>query len=54
MDGGVAASCHGVQLGEFGPCAGEADLEPLEFPEPALTLGLGDAVVEVGEDLDQP
>src|SRR5271170_6041327 len=32
-----------VDLGEFVAGAGEADLESLDFAEPAFTLGFGDA-----------
>lgn len=33
---------------------GEADLESLDFTEPAVHAGLGDTVAEVTNDLDQP
>jgi hypothetical protein len=36
-----------VDLSELVVGVGEADLEPLNLAEPSLTLGLGDAVVEV-------
>ncbi|MFJ2833542.1 tetratricopeptide repeat protein [Streptomyces sp. NPDC087263] len=35
VDGGTA-----VQLGEFLLCSSEADFQPFDFAEPALTLGL--------------
>jgi hypothetical protein len=43
-----------INLGELVLGAGEADPEPLDLAEPALALGLGDAVTQVGADLFQP
>lgn len=48
-------SCgEGVELGEFVAGCGEADVESVEFTEPAFMVGFGDAVEEVVMDLDQP
>ena len=41
-------------MGELVVGAGEADLQAFDFAEPALALGFGDAVVQVGADLLQP
>ncbi|SRR6266568_873174 len=43
-----------IDLGELVLGSGEADLEALDFAEPAFALGFGDAVVQVGADLLQP
>ena len=43
----------GGELGEFVSGAGEADVEPVDFAEPAFGMGLGDAVEEVVADLIQ-
>ena len=43
-----------VDLGELVVGAGEADLQSVDFAEPALAFGFGDAVVQVGADLLQP
>ena len=43
-----------VDLGELVVGAGEADLQPVDFAEPALAFGFGDAVVQVGADLLKP
>jgi hypothetical protein len=51
VDGLLLASHGGVDLGELVLGAGEADLEALDLAEPALALGLGDPVVQVGADL---
>lgn len=42
-----------VDLGEFPLCAGEVDLEPFDFAEPAFTFGFGDAGDEVVADVDE-
>ena len=42
-----------VDLGELVVGAGEADLQSVDFAEPALAFGFGDAVVEVAADLLQ-
>ena len=54
VDGLVLAAQGRVDLGELVLGAGEADLQPLDLAEPAFTLGLGDAVVQVGADLLEP
>ena len=54
MDGLVAAVQGGVDLGELVLGPGEAGLEALDLAEPALTLGLGDPVVQVGPDFLEP
>ncbi len=41
-----------VDLGELVHSAGEADLQALDFAEPAFVLGLGDAGEQVVADLD--
>ena len=51
LDGVGAAVGDLVHLGEFGPGAGEADLEAFGFAEPAVGFGFGDAVDEVVADL---
>ena len=43
-----------VDLGELVVGAGEADLQSVDFAEPALAFGFGDAVVQVGADLREP
>jgi len=43
-----------VELGEFLAGAGEADLQAVDFAEPALLAGFGDAGEQVVADLDQP
>ncbi|MEE1801904.1 hypothetical protein PUR57_24975 [Streptomyces sp. JV176] len=43
-----------VKLGEFLLSSGEADLEPLDFAEPAFAFGLGDAGDRVVADVDKP
>jgi hypothetical protein len=40
-------------LGEFVSGGGEADVEPVDFAEPAFGVGFGDAVEEVVADLNQ-
>jgi hypothetical protein len=52
-DGGVPGGAP-VDLGEFGLGVGEADLESLDFAEPAFPLGLGDAGDQVVADVGQP
>ena len=48
-------SCgEGVELGEFVAGGGQADVESVDFTEPALVMGFGDAVDEVVMNLDQP
>jgi hypothetical protein len=54
VDGLLAALQGRVDLGELVLGVGEADLEALDLAEPAFTLGLGDAVVQVGPDLLEP
>lgn len=39
--------------GELRGCGVAADPESFDFAEPAVGLGFGDAVVEVGDDLFQ-
>jgi hypothetical protein len=39
------------QAGQFGPGGVQADLQALDFAEPAAGAGLGDPVAEVGDDL---
>jgi hypothetical protein len=41
-----------VELDEFLLCCGEADLESVDFAEPALPFGFADAGEQVGMDLD--
>src|SRR6266700_2729108 len=48
---GMDAAGAGAQRGGK---PGEADLEALDLARPALALGLGDAVVQVGADLLEP
>ncbi|OKI06201.1 hypothetical protein A6A06_37485 [Streptomyces sp. CB02923] len=48
-----AAVCAAVELGEFLPCSGEADLESFDCAQPAFPLGLGDAGDQVVSDLLQ-
>lgn len=48
------ASGGGVDLVDFGFGASEADAQALDFTEPALSLGFGDAVEEVVADLQKP
>ena len=43
----------GVDLGKFVLNPGEADLESLDFAEPAVKFGLADSVLEVAADLLQ-
>lgn len=43
----------GVELSELVAGCCEADVEAVEFTEPALLVGFGDAVEEVVVDLDQ-
>ena len=43
-----------IDLGELVLGAGEADLQAVDFAEPALASGFGDAVVQVGADLLEP
>ena len=43
-----------VELGEFLAGAVEADLQAVDFAEPAFASGFGDAGVQVVADLDQP
>ncbi|MGK2879626.1 MAG: hypothetical protein ACSLE6_02110 [Mycobacterium sp.] len=50
MDG-EAIAC--VDLGKFVFDPGEADVESLDFAEPAVKLGLADSVLEVAADLFQ-
>jgi hypothetical protein len=40
-------------LGEFVAGGGQADVESVDFTEPALVVCFGDAVDEVVTDLDQ-
>jgi dTMP kinase len=49
---GCGPPCPLVQLGEFLFSSGEADLEALDFAEPALSFGLGDAIAKIVADLD--
>jgi hypothetical protein len=43
----------GGELGEFVWGGGEADVQPVDFAQPAFGVGFGDAVEEVVADLDQ-
>jgi hypothetical protein len=43
-----------VELGEFLLCAGEADLETLDFAQPTFSFRFGDAIKQVAADLDDP
>ncbi|GDY69147.1 hypothetical protein AQJ43_29240 [Streptomyces avermitilis] len=43
-----------VELGKFLLCSGEADLESLDFAQPAFALGFVDARDEVVADVDEP
>ena len=54
VDGGGLAPEGRVDLGELVVGAGEADLQSLDFAEPAFAFGFGDAVVQVGADLLEP
>lgn len=53
MDGLGAAGGDLVDLGEFGAGAGETDFQSFGLAEPAVCFGFGDAVQQVGADLDQ-
>jgi len=54
VDGGGVTGCKHVKLGELGVRGGQADLQPLRFPPPAFTLGLGDPRGQVDPDVLQP
>ncbi|WP_200841591.1 hypothetical protein [Actinomadura sp. K4S16] len=54
LDRFALASQGRLDLGELVLGAGEADHQALDFAEPALLFGFGDAVVQVGADLFQP
>jgi hypothetical protein len=54
LDGGGLPPQGCVDLGELVAGAGQADLQSLDFAEPAFALGFGDAVMEVVPDLLQP
>lgn len=48
-------SCsEGAELGEFVEGGGRADVESVDFTEPALAMGFGDAVHKVVMNLGQP
>jgi hypothetical protein len=47
-------SVASVDLREFVFGASQADLEPFDLAEPALTFGFGDAAGQVVADLEQP
>lgn len=51
---GVGPGGELVELGEFLLGAGEADAQSVEFAEPALLSGFGDAVEQVVADFDEP
>jgi len=42
------------ELGEFVACSSEAEVQTVDFAEPAFTVGFSDAGGEVVADVDQP
>jgi hypothetical protein len=50
---GTAFSSGAVEAGELGLGGAEAGLESFNLAEPAVGAGLGDAVAEVVDDLDE-
>jgi hypothetical protein len=50
---GCEPGCAFVELGELAARRGEADLQALDFTEPSLAAGFGDAADEVAADLGE-
>lgn len=53
VDGSLASGGESIELGELGVRGGQADLQPLGFAEPPISLSLGYPLAEVATDLDQ-